>query len=117
MGRALIDSGVKQLGINLKQAPKPFFEQCAMLLLRDAATPKTTVCQFLIDCARGRKVATRPTEAQALSPMKPQLLDFGFFVDDMLTNGRIVLLDLHFLGHIALVFVGSIKMTRSGARY
>ncbi len=49
--------------------------------------------------------------------MKPQLLDFGFFVDDMLTNGRIVLLDLHFLGHIALVFVGGIKMTRSGARY
>jgi len=40
MGRALIDSGVKQLGINLKQAPMPFFEQCAMLLLRDATLPR-----------------------------------------------------------------------------
>ena len=66
---------------------------------------------------KGLKVTIRPSDAQALSPMKPQLLDFGFFVDDVLANGRIILLDLHFLGHITLIFVGGIKMTRSGARY
>ena len=42
------------------------------------------------------------------------LFDFGFFVDYMLANGGIIFLDLHFLRHVALILISSVKM--SGAR-
>ena len=43
------------------------------------------------------------------------LLDFGFFVDNVLTNYGIKLFDLHFLRHVTLVLVGSVEVTSLGA--
>jgi hypothetical protein len=47
---------------------------------------------------------------------KNQLLDFAFFVDHVLTNNRIKFLDLDFVRSSALVLVGSVEVTSTGAR-
>ena len=40
-----------------------------------------------------------------------KLLNFSFFINHVLANGRIILFDLHFLWHVALIFVGSVKVS------
>jgi hypothetical protein len=45
-----------------------------------------------------------------------QLLDFSFFVHNMLTDARIEFFDLHLFRHGFLVLVGSVKMTSTGTR-
>ena len=41
---------------------------------------------------------------------KNQLLDFSFFVHNVLANYRIKFLDLEFAWHVTLVFVGSVEV-------
>jgi len=48
-------------------------------------------------------------------PVQAVLLDFGFFVDNMLTDHRIKLLDLHLFWHVTLVLVGSVEVTSFSA--
>ena len=43
------------------------------------------------------------------------LLDFRFFVDHVLARYGIKLLDLHFVGHRALVLVSCVEVTSLGA--
>jgi len=43
------------------------------------------------------------------------LLNFGFFVDYMLADGRIILLNLHLFRRVALIFVRRIKVSCSSA--
>ena len=41
---------------------------------------------------------------------KNQLLDFSFFVHNVLANYRIKFFDLEFAWHVTLVFVGSVEV-------
>jgi hypothetical protein len=50
-------------------------------------------------------------------PGDQKLLDLGFLVDHVLARLGIVLLDLHFLGHGALVLVGGVKVAGTGSRF
>ena len=43
------------------------------------------------------------------------LLDLRFFVDHVLAHYGIKFLDLHFVGHRALVLVGCVEVTSLGA--
>ena len=40
-----------------------------------------------------------------------ELLDLGFLVDHVLTNNRVIFLDLHLGRHVPLVLVGGVEMT------
>jgi hypothetical protein len=42
------------------------------------------------------------------------LLDFAFFIDDMLADYGIKLFDLHLFRHVFLVLGGGVEMPRSG---
>ena len=43
------------------------------------------------------------------------LLDFAFFVDDMLTHDGIKLLDLHLFRHVLLVLGGGVEVAGASA--
>lgn len=44
------------------------------------------------------------------------LLDFGFFIDNVLANDRVEFLDFHLVGHISLVLAGRVVMSRPSRR-
>lgn len=46
--------------------------------------------------------------------MKKPLLDLSFFIDNMLSGDRIVLLHFQLVWHGPLIFINGIKMTGTG---
>jgi len=44
-----------------------------------------------------------------------KLLDFSFFVDNVLTDGWIILFDLHLVRRVTLIFISSIKVSCTSA--
>jgi len=45
-----------------------------------------------------------------------ELFNFAFFVHHVFSHDWIVLFDFHLAGHVALVLVGGVKMTRACRR-
>ena len=48
---------------------------------------------------------------------KQNLLNFSFFVDNVLADGWIVFFDLHLVRRITLIFVRSVKVSCTSARH
>lgn len=53
-------------------------------------------------------------EVGAAPSPRPNLLNFRLFVDHVLANDGIVLLDFHLFRRVLFVLVGGIEMPRSG---
>jgi len=65
----------------------------------------------------GRKKGEKnPEPVGVFLERRHQLLDFAFLVDHVLTNNRIIFLDLDFVRSSALVLVSRVEMTSTGAR-